>query len=364
MSTKIEWTDETWNPVRGCSRCSPGCDNCYAKDLAYRFKGKGLAYEGLATLRKNKIDWTGVVREIPDALDKPLRWQRPRMIFVNSQSDLFHESLDFEYIAAVFGVMAAAPQHTFQILTKRAERLPEFEAWLRKEARTANAGRGMSEIFRCLVEAQRRCEHKALRKTDQILMELGRLGPQMRQWPLPNVWLGVSVEMRRYLPRIDRLLETAAAKHMVSFEPLLEDLGDLGPWLHDSTCLLVTDADAEGVDGLCTCSEPREVRIDWGIVGGESGDKNVVRPYDLAWGERAIRQFKNAGVPVFHKQVGSKPFVVVDEPEVRVGSKVTWAAMQTDGKIRMGLKYAHPKGGDPSEWPKALRVREFPKVTP
>lgn len=352
MATKIEWTDETWNPVRGCSRVSPGCDNCYAKDVAYRFKGKGLAYEGLATLRKNKTDWTGIVREVPDKLDKPLRWREPRMVFVNSQSDLFHEGFDFEYIAAVFGVMAAAPQHTFQILTKRADRLPKFAAWMENEHMHANGGRGMPEVFRALVAAQKYCDHKVLRDTDRIVQQ---------EWPLRNVWLGVSVESRKYLPRLDRLLDTRAEKHIVSFEPLLEDIGDLTPWLHESTCYRQTDASDSAE---CTCTEPREERLDWGIVGGESGGPKVVRPYDLAWGENIIRQFKAAGVPVFHKQAGSKPFVLVDEPEVRVTGDVRWAAMQTDGRIRKGLQYEHPKGGDPSEWPKSLRVRQFPKVGP
>lgn len=124
--TKIQWTDATWNPIRGCSRVSAGCDNCYAMNVAHRFSGPGLPYEGLTTLRKGKADWAGIARMVPEHLSDPLRWRKPRRIFVNSMSDLFHHSITNEEIAAVFGVMAACPQHTFQILTKRPERMVEW----------------------------------------------------------------------------------------------------------------------------------------------------------------------------------------------------------------------------------------------
>ena len=120
-ATSISWTDATWNPVRGCSRVSDGCRNCYAETVAARFSGPGQAYEGLADRARKGSKWTGVVRMVPEHLADPMRWKRPRRIFVNSMSDLFHESLSNEQIAAVFGVMAAAPQHTFQVLTKRGQ---------------------------------------------------------------------------------------------------------------------------------------------------------------------------------------------------------------------------------------------------
>ena len=132
----IAWTDVTWNPVRGCSRVSEGCRNCYAERMATRFSGPGQPYEGLVTVPAGgrhgesgrartgiRGKWNGVVRLIPERLADPLHWRRPRKVFVNSMSDLFHESLSNEQIAAVFGVMAAAPQHTFQVLTKRANRM-------------------------------------------------------------------------------------------------------------------------------------------------------------------------------------------------------------------------------------------------
>lgn len=126
--SKIEWTDATWNPVRGCSRVSEGCRNCYAERMAGRFSGPGLWAEGLAENTPAGPRWTGRVELVPDKLDQPLRWKTPRRVFVNSMSDLFHENLPNEAIAAVFGVMAACPQHTFQVLTKRPERMREWFA--------------------------------------------------------------------------------------------------------------------------------------------------------------------------------------------------------------------------------------------
>ena len=125
--TSIQWTDATWNPTRGCTVCSPGCKHCYAMKIAARFSGKGLAYQGLAFKHpKAGGQWTGKVRLVEEQLDAPLRWSRPRRIFVNSMSDLFHEALPVEAIADVFAVMYLAPRHTFQVLTKRAHRMREI----------------------------------------------------------------------------------------------------------------------------------------------------------------------------------------------------------------------------------------------
>jgi protein gp37 len=124
----IEWTDRTWNVVRGCSRVSPGCDNCYAMGQAHRFAGPGKPFDGLTRYTaKRGVDWAGFARFVPEKLAEPLSWRKPQRIFVNSMSDLFHESLSNEEIAAVFGVMAACPQHTFQILTKRPKRMREWQ---------------------------------------------------------------------------------------------------------------------------------------------------------------------------------------------------------------------------------------------
>ena len=169
--SSIEWTDATWNPVRGCTKISPGCKHCYAETFAERFRGvPGHPYEQGFDLRL-----------VPEKLVEPLRWSRPRMIFVNSMSDLFHEGVPNEYILTVADVMRAANWHTYQVLTKRADRL-----------------------------------HNLLRTTLRT------------HATLPHTWWGVSVEDQRHgVPRIDELRATPAAVRFLSIEPLLEDLGTI-----------------------------------------------------------------------------------------------------------------------------------------
>jgi protein gp37 len=230
QASKIEWTDATWNPVRGCTKISPGCKHCYAETFAERWRGiPGHPYEQGFDLRL-----------VPEKLAEPLRWKKPRRVFVNSMSDLFHDDVPFEYIAAVFGIMAACPQHTFQVLTKRPGRMREWFKW-------ANCQRGRGA--RCL------CRQEAAHLVRGVAWDFA---DPRGVWPLPNVWLGVSVEDRKYgLPRIDDLRATPAALRFLSVEPLLEDLGTL---------------DLTG--------------IDWVIVGGESG--HGARPLRPEW-VRSIR---------------------------------------------------------------------------
>ncbi|MBK6688478.1 MAG: phage Gp37/Gp68 family protein [Deltaproteobacteria bacterium] len=221
-NSKIEWTQATWNPVRGCARVSPGCQNCYAERTAHRFGGVGRPYEGLTVLGKDGPHWTGQVRVIPEALGQPLSWRAGKLIFVNSMSDLFHEAVPLDFISAVFDVMGRAHWHTFQVLTKRAERLAEVASVL--------------------------------------------------QWP-HNVWMGVSVESRRFESRIDLLRTVPAAVRFLSLEPLLESL----PALNLS-------------------------KIGWVIVGGESGPG--ARPMNKAWVIDIARQCRRQDVPFFFKQWG------------------------------------------------------------
>jgi len=171
LDSTIEWTDATWNPVRGCTKISPGCKHCYAETFAERFRGvKGHPYEQGFDLRL-----------VPEKLGEPLRWRVPKMIFVNSMSDLFHDAVPDDYIAAVAKVMAIAKWHTYQVLTKRASRL-----------------------------------HQLLNSTLKFAARL------------PHIWWGVSVEDRKYgLPRINDLREADAGVRFLSVEPLLEDLGRL-----------------------------------------------------------------------------------------------------------------------------------------
>ena len=346
----IEWTDATWNPVRGCSRVSKGCEHCYAEGQAHRFSGAGQPYEGLTVLGKKGPRWAGEVRTVLEMLEKPLRWRKPRMVFVNSMSDLFHESVPFEFIAAVLGVAAACPQHTFQILTKRDPR-PFFEWLLSLPVDPRSACADMLEEVES--DAWKHPGVQALYGCPPVA------------WPLPNVWLGVSVEDQATADeRIPWLLECPAAVRWVSYEPALGGV-DFDCWLADRyqarACLARygrwgTCVDCPRVDGTvhperCELTDRYDhqlsadqvhPRIDWIVVGGESGPG--ARPFDLTWARSTIAQCRAAGVPVFVKQLGAN----VREP---AGLHPThrWVA-----------KLKSHKGNDPTEWPGDLRVREWP----
>lgn len=253
--SSIEWTEKTWNPVRGCIKVSPGCKHCYAETFAERWRGiAGHPYE-------QGFD----PRLVPGKLGEPLTWRKPCTVFVNSMSDLFGDFVDNDYIAAVFGVMAATPRHTFQVLTKRAERLPQWFAWVAAQDRGTDGTPG--RLHSCW-EALR---HES--QTDGAWpLHTKHSADPAGPWPLPNVHLGVSVEDRKYgLPRIDHLRRAPAALRFLSIEPLIDDLGEI---------------DLTG--------------IGWVIVGGESG--NGARPMNEDW-VRSIRdQCQAQGVPFFYKQ--------------------------------------------------------------
>jgi protein gp37 len=217
LQSKIEWTDATWNPVRGCTKISPGCLHCYAETFAERFRG----------VPGHPFEFGFDLRLVPEKLGDPLRWATSRMIFVNSMSDLFHEKVPDDYVVSVARVMAAANWHTYQILTKRAERMS------------------------CLLKGKLRFAAE-----------------------LPHVWWGVSVENRKHgLPRIDLLRKSPAQVRFLSIEPLLEHLGPIN------------------LD-----------RINWVIVGGESGPG--ARLMDIRWVRDIRAQCSRAGVAFFFKQWG------------------------------------------------------------
>ncbi|MFZ2489848.1 MAG: phage Gp37/Gp68 family protein [Thermoanaerobaculia bacterium] len=311
-STSIEWTGSTWNPVRGCTKIAAGCKNCYAERFAERFRGvPGHPYElGFDP------------RTAPDQLAAPLRWRTPRRIFVNSMSDLFHEAFSFEYIAAVFGIMAACADrelgHTFQVLTKRPARAAEFFRWL---------GGDLSTIQRDW-NWWRQCGLHESVKAWMGYNHPERPSVNLRRgWPLPNVWVGTSVSTQADVDRnLPELLRVPAAVRFLSAEPLLEPvgLGLLGTIPRDVSpqYLLVME------------------RIDWVIVGGESGPG--ARPCSLAAVESVVAQCRETDVPVFVKQLGARPMMSVCGAEYR-------------------LKLKSRKGGDPEEWPPDLRIREFPR---
>jgi protein gp37 len=293
-SSKIEWTDATWNPVTGCTKVSPGCDHCYAETFAERWRGTpGHHFEqGFdVTLR-------------PERITQPLRWKKPRRVFVNSMSDLFHEAIPDEYIATVFGVMAQTPQHTYQVLTKRHGRM------------------------------------RSLLNSEMLSSRFPFI------WPLPNVWLGVSVEDQKWADiRIPALLGTPAVVRFISAEPLLGPIDlhahddGLNHWLPDFGPVYDSPDEpmcqAHGWPG-CPHVQPWAgcAYLDWVILGGESG--RGARPVNPAWVQSIVEQCQEAGTAVFVKQLGS-----------------------VEGRS-LG---AGPKGGDWNHWPFDLRVREFPRMT-
>lgn len=291
-NSAIEWTDATWNPVTGCTEVSPGCDICYAKTFAERWRGTPGHYF------ENGFD----VQLRPDKLELPLKWRKPRKVFVNSMSDLFHKDVPDDYIARAFAVMARTPQHTYQVLTKRHGRLRALLS---------------SDLFR-------RSMYDALVALDYRWITHNRV-----PWPLPNVWLGVSVEdQQRADLRIPALLETPAAVRFLSCEPLLGPVSlTREGWLlsnvdnYEST--VVPDADQW---------LPEPGGIHWVIVGGESG--HGARPMYPDWARKLRDQCTTAGVPFLFKQWGEyRPPVDGDErgaPYTRVGKKA--AGRELDGR--------------------------------
>jgi protein gp37 len=262
MPTGISWTDETWNPMRGCQRVSAGCENCYAEQTAGRFMGKGMPYEGLVKItRGGDRRWTGKGRFVPEQLTLPLTWRTSKLVFVDSMSDLFYEKFTNEEIAAVFGIMACAQRHTFQILTKRPERMRDWFAWVAEEAalehpevtHLGNDGRIWIYCWQAATKAH------PLIAASAWAGEFDQVYPYA-EWPMRNVWLGVSVENQETADsRIPWLLETPAALRFLSCEPLLEQI-DITEYLDPAAA---------------PCGETTAV-IDWVIAGAESGkDKRL-----------------------------------------------------------------------------------------
>lgn len=255
MSDKsaIEWTDATWNPTTGCDRVSPGCAHCYALDLAGRLKKMGQA--SYQTDGDPKTSGPGFALTLqPTRLEVPLRWSRPRRVFVDSMSDLFHEAVPDNYLDQVFAVMALAARHTFQVLTKRPERLRAYMNSI------SPSGDRYDDFQRAL----------ALRRL------ASRIRPDATvEWPLPNVWIGTSVENQRWTTRVDEIRAAPAAVRFLSCEPLL------GP---------IERLDLRG--------------IHWVIAGGESGPK--FRQVKADWIRGLRDQCARHGVAFLFKQWGGR----------------------------------------------------------
>ncbi len=221
----IEWTDATWNPVAGCLLISPGCTNCYAMRMAARLQA--MKHENyIGTVRKSggRPVWTGKVKLIEEALNVPMKWKKPRKIFVNSMSDLFQDGVPEEFIARVWATMLSADQHIYQVLTKRPDNMKRI--------------------------------------VDQLKLKAAK-----------HIWLGTSVESERFVNRIDTLRSTNAGVRFISFEPLLASVGKVNL-----------------------------KKIDWAIVGGESGPS--ARPMEPRWVEEIREQCEQAGSAFFFKQWG------------------------------------------------------------
>lgn len=327
--SKIQWTDATWNPVTGCTKVSSGCTNCYAETFSERFRGTPGHYF------ENGFD----VQLRPAKLDQPLRWRKPRRIFINSMSDLFHEDVPDEFIDRVFAVMALARRHTFQLLTKRPQRMREYLS--SAEDRIVETIAFEADPLLAHLEATEMGGNwQGPQIGDEGRVELrGYFEDIEMPWPLPNVMLGVSVEDQRSADeRIPLLLDTPAAVRFLSCEPLLGrvQLG-VGGEFFDYGC----GRDAQG-----------NPRIDWVICGGESGPK--ARPCDVAWMRSIVGQCKRSDVPVFVKQLGSNPRTQC------LGC--TCVGDEMFSCVHARLRLGDRKGGDTAHWPPDLCVREFPEV--
>lgn len=317
MPTAISWTDETWNPTRGCRPVSPGCANCYAQEQAaavnrrFRGLGKPEPYAGLVEIRGKgeRPMWTGAGRFASERLGDPLRWRAPLRVFVDSMSDLFFEEFSNEQIAAVFGVMAAAPQHTFQVLTKRPERMLDWFRWVEEQG----------DRSPCIREA-----YCWLAGNNEGLRWASMLSPAVDgPWPLPNVWLGVSVENQKVADdRIPVLLETPAAVRFLSMEPLLEDVSI---WAFLKTTLRD--------ESLAALGSPPMPGIDWVIAGAESGAR--ARPAAFPWFRNLRDQCAAARVPFFLKQAERTPgFYISGELAVAQRREVCEVVSIGDGSHR------------------------------
>lgn len=297
--SKIEWTDATWNPVRGCTKVSAGCDNCYAMGIAHRFSGAGQTYEGLTRILSGRPQWNGKVRLVPELLDQPLRWQKPRRIFVNSMSDLFHESVPFEFIAAVFAVMAVSTRHTFQVLTKRPQRMLEFFTWVDEEGMPP---RCPSEFDDSRIIDAWGGEYLPLEKWKGY----DNCGPA---FPYRNVWLGVSVEDQATADeRIPLLLLAPASVRWISAEPLIEkiDLSEHQPFCREPIPEEVqAELRARYPGGLPHAGNAwlDSLKLNWVVAGGESGPN--ARPAHPDWFRLLRDQCSSHGVPFLFKQWGS-----------------------------------------------------------
>jgi protein gp37 len=341
--TKIEWTQRTWNPVRGCDKVSAGCKHCYAETFAERWRGvPGHPYEQGFDLKL-----------VPHKLTEPLSWREPGRVFVNSMSDLFHEDIPSEYIAAVFGIMAACPHLTFQVLTKRALEMLGWFQWMEGIFGTSSDGKPVKMAADPITTIEI-C-------ASRYVNLLGK--PRAKQWPLPNVELLVSAEnSEKAGERIPLLLRTPAAVRGVSIEPMLEGFELDADWIYPrcthcgrhytrgSSC--VKEYANAATDGCPDGKQMQPALLDWIICGGESGPG--ARPFYIEGARALVHQCRDAQLPIFVKQLGDRA-MTEDTGDWPLGSRLHV------GKTMADLRWAQlrSKGGDMTQWPEELRVRMF-----
>lgn len=306
--SKIEWTDCTWNVLAGCSKVSQGCAGCYAIKDAHRLAGNPnpkIAAKYAGTTTPDGKNWTGKITFSEDVLEKPLRWSdKPRRVFVNSMSDLFHESVSDEQIGAIFGVMMATPHITYQILTKRPQRMFDWFEFVNNHEslmpREYIKDCGLQYVQACHLQAD-----------------------MSDAWPLPNVWLGISAEDQpTFEKRWDIMRQVPAAKRFISFEPLLGGI----------------DMQSELWEDLGEFIWP-----DWIIVGGESG--HGARPMHPEWARSLRDQCQSAGIPFFFKQWGEWCEAGDDDLSFKEG-RLSWLALDGSRHLATDAYYTIEGNGN------------------
>lgn len=320
-STSIEWADRVWNPLRGCSRISPGCANCYAEVMAGRF----AATWGSPEIVRPDGTWSGVVSLVEEKLAEPLSWHGPCRVFVDSQSDLFHQAVPDAWIDRIFAVMALRPHIDFLVLTKRPRRMQEYLSHTRGEGNV---------LYRIVKAAQ------AMAKPERGVLR-GEFAHDMG-WPIRNVWLGTSIENQKAADeRIPILRRTWAAVRFLSVEPLLEQV-DL---------CLTPGAEVSAREGAAR-------GIHWVIAGHESRGPRPGRPGRVSWVRSIVDQCRDAAVPAFVKQLQVFKCRQCDTcfEEPQDGGHDGCGSDDPSHDVRRALSH------EPQEWPEDLRVRECPVV--
>ncbi len=358
--TSIEWTDQSLPIANGCRFASPGCQNCYAARLSASRLKHLPQYKGLAQMHHGEPRWTGDVATVTPDIAKLLRMKKAQRFFVADMGDLFYKEFSDTEIDSVFGMFFACrvldgPAHTFQVLTKRADRMREY---LTAEPPLALLRRWATTVDR--IQPDLLWKHAGRRGA--FLNVFDALRDSAALFPLANVMLGVSAEDQEWAARrIVDLLQTPAAARFVSLEPLLGPIDLMmlrdGSWYdregaHFYDAIRGTAYWSNGDHGLS--GGPR---LDWVIVGGESGPR--ARPLELAWLTDLVNQCGDINarhprpVPLFVKQLGTVIPRDYDE------AARAWVGIERGAKT-----FNHAKGGDMMMWPKHLRVRQLPKMTP